>query len=134
MQSFESALTEELESITALGGRVYPLDAPEATKHNGVPYLIYGSSEGVRDKSLDGYMQSKQVNAEINIIADRYEVMKAITKQVVALLVGMMGRKIGTDGPTIHDLEYQQPMELYENQPNLYRCVVEVTAYFDEEE
>lgn len=130
---FDEALIAELDSITALGGRIYPLFAPEATKHNGVPYLIYASSEGLRDKSLDGYMLSKALQGELNIIAERYSDMKAITKQAVALLVNMIGRKIGTDGPYIKDISYQRPVEMYEPQPDLYRCLIEFTAYFDEE-
>lgn len=131
---FEQALVQELNSITALGGRIYPLFAPEATKHNGVPYLVYASSEGLRDKSLGGYLKSKEVRAELNIIAERYNDMKAITKQVIALLIGFEGRQIGTDGPIIEEVDYQMPMEFYESQPDLRRCLVEFSVYFAEED
>lgn len=130
---FEAALAAELKTITALGGRVYPLDSPEATKHNGVPYLIYASSEGLRDKSLGGYLKSKEVRGELNIITKRYGDMKAITRQVVALLIGFEGRQIGTGGPFIDELTYQMPVELYESQPDLRRCVIEFQVYFKED-
>lgn len=130
---FEPALVQELNTITALGGRIYPLFAPEATKHNGVPYLVYASSEGVRDKTLGGYLKSKEVRGELNIITERYSDLKAITKQVVALLVGFEGRRIGADGPYIEEIAYQMPVEMYESQPQLHRCVVEFSAYFAEE-
>lgn len=133
MQDFEQALTQELKSVSALGGRVYPLFAPEAVKKNGVPYLIYASSEGLRDKSLDGYMESKEVRGELNVIADRYADMKAITRQVVALLLSFEGRQIGTDGPLIDELIYMQPIETYESQPELHRCMIEFTVYFKED-
>lgn len=134
MQDFEAALRQEIiNAIPALGGRVYPLFAPEATKHNGVPYIIYGSSDGLRDKTLGGYLDSKEVRAELNIIAERYSDLKAITKQVVALLVSFEGRRIGTNGPFIEEITYQMPVEMYESQPELYRCVVEFSAYFAEE-
>jgi len=133
-QDFEQALQEELtNAIPALGGRVYPLFAPEATKHNGVPYLVYASSEGLRDKTLGGYLKSKEVRGELNIITERYSDLKAITKQVVALLIGMEGRQIGTDGPFIEGVTYQMPVEMYESQPDLRRCLVEFAAYFAEE-
>ncbi|WP_019534212.1 DUF3168 domain-containing protein [Paenibacillus ginsengihumi] len=133
---FEAALTHELKTnIVALENRVYPLTAPEATAGQGVPYLIYASSEGLRDKALDGYMQSKAVHAEVNIVAARYGDMKAIARQVSALLIGMEGRVIGTDGPFIEELTYRQdPVEIYENQPGLYRCMIEFTVYFNEED
>lgn len=129
---FEPALVQELKSITALGGRVYPLFAPEAVKKNGVPYLIYASSEGLRDKSLDGYMRSREVRGELNIITERYSDLKAITKKVVALLIGFEGRQIGSDGPYIEEVTYQMPVEIYEAQPDLHRCVIEFQVYFGE--
>jgi hypothetical protein len=126
---FEPALVQELKTITALENRIYPLTAPEATASGGVPYLIYSSSEGLRDKTLGGHLESKEVRAELNIIAKRYSDMKAITKQVIALLIGFEGRQIGTDGPFIEELTYQMPVEMYESEPGLYRCVVEFSAY-----
>ena len=132
--NFEAALTQELKTISALQNRVYPLVAPEATAGNGVPYLVYGSSEPLRDKGLDGYLESGEIRAELNIIAKRYSDMKAITKQAVALLVGFEGRAIGTDGPFIQEIIYQSPVEIYENQPDLYRCVVEFSAFIGEDD
>lgn len=129
---FEPALVQELKVIPELQNRIYPLDAPEANAGQGVPYLIYGSSEGLRDKSLEGYMQSKEVRAELNIIAKRYGDMKAITKQVIAILLSFEGRQMGTGGPYIEELIYQAPVELYEAQPDLIRTVIEFTVYFKE--
>jgi len=129
--SFEPALVQELKTITALENRIYPLTAPEATASNGVPYLIYASSEGLKDKTLGGHLESKEVRAELNIIAKKYSDMKAITKQVITLLITFEGRQIGTDGPFIEELTYQMPVEMYESEPGLYRCVVEFSAYFE---
>lgn len=128
---FEPALEAELSSIAELGGRIYPLR--EATKKNGEPYLIYASSEGLPDKSLGGFLKSKEVRGELNVVAARYSEMKAITKKVVALLIGMEGRQIGTNGPFIEEMTYQMPIELYEDQPALHRCLIEFQIYFGEE-
>jgi len=130
---FEPALVQELKSIAALENRIYPLTAPEATASGGVPYLIYASSEGLRDKTLGGHLNSKEVRAELNIIAKKYSDMKAITREVIALLISFEGRQIGTGGPFIEELTYQMPVEMYESEPGLYRCVVEFSAYFSEE-
>jgi len=130
--SFEPALVQELKTIPELQNRVYPLFAPEANAEQGVPYLIYASSEGLRDKTLSGYLESKEVRGELNIIAKRYGDMKAITKKVVALLISFEGRQIGANGPFIEELTYQMPVELYEAQPDLHRCVIEFQVYFEE--
>lgn len=131
---FEPALRQELIAIPEVHNRVYPLDAPEATKHNGVPYIIYSSSEGLRDKAItEGYLSSKEVRGEINVIAERYSEMKAITKKVIAILLSFPGRQIGSGGPYIDDLTYEMPVELYEVQAALYRCPIEFSVFYKED-
>lgn len=130
--NFEAALTLELKTIAALSNRVYPLTAPEATAGNGVPYLIYVSSEGRRTKTLDGFHTSKHVSGELNVIAARYADMKALTANVIDLLIGMEQRVIGIGGPFIQELTYDDPVELYEEQSQLYRCLIDFEVYFDQ--
>lgn len=127
---FEPALRQELMTIPSLKNRIYPLTAPDASKNNGVPYIIYVSSEGIYEKGLDGYYSSKEVQVEVNIISDSYGEMKSITKDVMALIISFEQRKIGTDGPFIQEVTYQQPRELYEAQPDLYRCLIDFEVYF----
>jgi len=128
---FEAALTQELKTIAALGNRVYPHVAPEANAKAGVPYLIYVSSYGVRLKSLgEGFLEGKEVRAEINVMTARYKDMKAIVNDVIELLIGMEQRTIGTNGPFIQELTYNQPVELYEEKAKLYRSVIEFNTFF----
>src|SRR5690554_3769271 len=113
--NFERALIHELQTITELQNRVYPLEAPEATKHNGVPYLVFVSSEGLPDKALDGFMASKEVRIELNILTESYKELKAITRKVVALIISFEGRTIGNDGPHVEEISFlQQPVEMFE--------------------
>jgi len=129
--NFEPALAQELKSIMALDGRVYPLTAPETAFDLNKPYLIYGSSEGLRTKEISsGYQSGKMVSGELNVIAPRYADMKSITAEVIDLLVGMERRTIGSSGPFIQELTYEEPVELYEDQPKLYRCVIDFEVYF----
>ncbi|WP_028562252.1 hypothetical protein [Paenibacillus pinihumi] len=130
---FEEALIHELKTVSAFDNRIYPLSSPEANAGNGVPYLIFVSSEGEQAKSLgEGHLSSKEVPGEINIIASTYEEMKLLTKQVIPLLTGMEQRVIGVDGPYIQEFTYKKPVELYENQPGLYRCHIEFNTFFGE--
>lgn len=125
--NFEQALTEELKTIT---NRVYPYKAPEKVEN---PYIIYTSSEGLRDKSItEGYLNSKRVSAEINVIASKYSIFKETIKQTIDLLVNMEKRIIGTNGVFIDELVYEQPVELYEANANVYRCAIEIRAYMRE--
>lgn len=130
--NFEAALTVELETIAALENRIYPLTAPETSFDLTKPYLVYGSSEGLRTKTLGGYHSGKSVEGEINVIAPRYADMKSITAAVVDVLVSMEQRVIGTGGPYIQELTYETPVELYEEAPKLYRCLIDFEVYFDQ--
>lgn len=128
--NFETALEQELKTIAAFEGRVYPLVAKETKAKNGVPYLIYSSSEGLRTKSIGGYQTGKTVSGEINVVAARYEDIKAITASVIDLLVTMEQRTISTGGPYIQEFTYEEPVELYEEAPKLYRCLIDYDVYF----
>lgn len=131
MQMFEQALAQELETIPTLGGKVYPLNAPEKAYDKTKPYAIYVSSEGLRTKEIGaGYVAGKSVRAEVNVIAKRYEEVKPIAATVVDLLVSMERRQIGTDGPFIQEMTYRAPVEIYEPAPALYRSVIEFNVYF----
>ncbi|WMT42848.1 DUF3168 domain-containing protein [Paenibacillus sp. D2_2] len=127
---FEAALTMELKTISDVQNRVYPLNAPEKTAN---PYIIYGSSEGQRTNTItDGYLLDKSVEGEINIIAAKYAVMKQVTRQVIDILISFNQRVIGSGGPYIDEMTYEKPVELYESNVSLYRCVVDFKAYFKE--
>lgn len=127
---FETALRMELKTITDVQNRIFPLDAPKKTAS---PYIVYLSSEGQKTYTItNGYLADKIVEGEINIIADRYAVMKQVTRKVISLLTSMSQRVIGADGPHVDEMTYEKPVELYEAEPALFRCVVEFKAYFKE--
>lgn len=130
--TFEQALREEMLTISAFEGRVYPLKSLKANADEGIPYLIYQSSDGLREKAFDGYKKSKEVPAELNIIARTYEELKPIQREAVELLISMEQRIIGTSGPFIQELTYETPVEIYEPAPKLYRCNIDFKVYFTE--
>jgi hypothetical protein len=123
---FEPAIVLELEAIEGLSSKVFPLVATEGV---AAPYIAYVSSEGLRDKSLTGYMESKAIDVELNIMARTYKEMKHLTKTVLDKVIGFQSRAIGEVGPFIQELTYQKPVELYEHQPKLHRCVIDITFY-----
>lgn len=124
--NFEAALREELAAIPGLATRVYPLDAPEGTKP---PYIRYGSSEGVPDRALDTFLDSKQVDCDIDVIAATYKDLKPLASAVAAKLQSMPGRIIGTGGPLVQDVMYDGPVELYEPAVDWYRTNFRVQFY-----
>ena len=130
--TFEEALRTELITIEELNEKVFPLTAPEGTE---APYLIYVSSRGRHDKALEGFQKSKTVSVEINVIHDRASKMRALARQVKALIMGMEKRRIANEGPFIEEVIFEnEGTELYEHEVDLYRCVLDLTFYFEEEE
>lgn len=122
---FEEALRAELDTIEELTNKVFPLTAPEGTE---APYIIYVSSEGIQDKSLQGYLSSKEVPCEINILVDDYLSLKELTTTVLAKILSFQGHKIGDF--FIQDVSYEKPVEIYEQEVDLYRSVIDFTFYF----
>jgi len=116
--TFEEALVAELESVSGLSGKVFPLNAAEGTKP---PYLIYISSDGLPDKTLTGYTESKTIPLEINIICRTYTDLKSLTPAVLAKIRSFQRRTIGMDGPYVQDVAYDEPVELLEPQVMWYR-------------
>ncbi|MCM3492846.1 DUF3168 domain-containing protein [Paenibacillus lactis] len=127
--NFEEALTFELEQVPKLSGKVYPGFLPGKT----APYLVYLSSPGLRTKVLEsGYLTSKEVSATLNVITSKYSDLKIISDAVIDKVISFQGRAIGNGGPHIQEVTYEEPKELYEPEPNLYRCVIEIQVYFRE--
>ncbi len=130
--TFEAALRAELVTIPQLQDKVFPMRAPEGTE---APYLIYVCSRGQNDKALDGFQKSKSVSVEINVIHERAAQMRALARQVKTVIMGMEKRRIAETGPYIEEIVFEnEGTELYEHEVDLYRCVFDLTFYFEEEE
>jgi hypothetical protein len=125
--NFEEALTAELTMIEGLATKVFPLNAKEGTVP---PYIVYLSTEGIQDKSFDGYLITKEVECEINILHSTYREMKDLTKLVMAKVISFQGKSIGNGGPKIQNLSYEKPVELYEKEIKQYRSVIELKLKF----
>lgn len=127
---FIESLIEEFKAIKPLNNHIYPANAPEKVRNEGVPYLIILSSVGVKTKTLNGYGGGKKVPVELNIVASKYSQMQTISSQVVELLESMERRHIGTNGPFIQELTYFEPRVIYESAPQLYRCLIDAELFF----
>lgn len=119
--NFEAALVAELEAATELIGKVYGLTGLKGDVAPAAPYLIIVSSEGLQLKSHDGYLGTKEVDFEVNVVHSTYSNMKALTAIVLAKLITFQSRVIGTNGPYIQNFTYEKPVELYESEVKLFR-------------
>lgn len=129
--TFEAALRAELMTITSLNNKVFPMRAPEGTE---APYLIYTTTLGDYDKSLEGWHKSKGVTVELNVIHDRASAVRALGREVQVLVMGFEGRQLASTGPLIDEIVFEgEGVELYEAQADVYRKVISFKTYFKEE-
>lgn len=125
---FEESLRIELMAIEGLENKVYPLTASEGTNP---PYVVYTSSEGVFEKTLDGgYITgTKEIECEIHILTGSYSNLKTLSREVITKITSFQGRVIGgLDGVRIVDVEYDNPHEEYIEDLQEYLCVLTLTV------
>lgn len=111
--NFEEALMYELETITGLTDRIFPLTATEGTDP---PFLVYGSSNGRKIQALGGYSDLRELTAEIHLVTEDYAELKSFETAVIDKLVTFQGRSIGIDGPFIKSFTYDEPEEAHDNE------------------
>lgn len=105
MANFEKALTQELKKVLP---KVFPLIAPEGTP---VPYIVYNSSYGERDRVLEGYGQGREVNVTVHVVGGTYEVMKQLTNTMIDSLLLLEQNTMGTDLIPVQSVHYDEPEE-----------------------
>ncbi|WP_424766302.1 DUF3168 domain-containing protein [Paenibacillus sp. sgz302251] len=130
--SFEAALSDELEAIAGLAGKVFPLFAPEFDDdNNGIkaPYIRYQSNYGVNGKTLDGFTSDREIECDIKILAVKYREMKELVEQVMNVLKSFERRAIGSGAFFIQEITFEPPAELYEPLPRLNRCDIVFTVH-----
>ncbi len=128
MSSFEKALTTELDTITQLGNRVYPIAAPSKSP---TPYVAYETSGRHELRALSGSLDAGELTCSLDIVGKSYSDMKATEALVRAKLKTFEGRVIGTGGPLIQSLVFAEyNPEMWEQEVDLYRKVLEFTVFF----
>ena len=129
--TFEAALRAELVTIPDLQDKVFPIRAPEGTE---APYLIYLTSPGEYDKSFEGWHKNKAVAVELNIIHNSTTKLRALTREVMALVMTFEGKALGETGPVVDEIVFEgDSVEMYEPQADLYRKVINMRIYYEEE-
>lgn len=123
--TFESLLVQELKKITTLNDNIYPLAVPESVAE---PYIAYCQSGGEYYKTLDGYSEESEVSYEINILSSKYSQLKALEKEVVAILKALVNKKVNNS--IIQEVDVQMPIEQYEEAIKLKRANISFTVFY----
>lgn len=120
---FEEALKNELNNVSGLSGKVFPLNVIEGIK---APFLVYQSSDGIMEKTLSGFVVSTEIIGNMYIVHTSYTSMKDMSNAVISALQGFQGRVIGgTGGVRVYDVTYERVHESYDPQLFYYQCELE---------
>lgn len=117
-RTIEERLTETLNSVDELGGKVFPI---QPDKGISLPFCVYVSTGAVPDDSLGGFMTSQSARVEINLLHTSYRRMK----RLAALAVEALKR---IDYATVYFDSFQP--EVYESEIKAYRKIIYIKCQF----
>lgn len=127
--TIEEALRDRLETITGLENKVFPLSAKKGTS---APYVIYVGHVGRNNKSIDGSSLMYEVPIEINILHNKYRLLKEMVRAIVNALENInVTHLLGT--LSIQEVVIEDSnTEVYEHQVDMYRSILNTTFYLEE--
>lgn len=125
----EKALRYELNKVSGLENRIFPMNASEGQKP---PYLVYITSKRPL-KDLDGVTENKECYLILNVLCSSYSQMKDISKKIEDIITKFPLRTIGEENLYIQDIDLSDITENYEEQLRLHRGIIPFTLYYKEE-
>lgn len=125
----EKALRYELNKVSELENKIFPMNAPEGQKP---PYLVYITRKKPL-KDLDGITEERECYLILNILCSTYSQMKDITKKIEDIIIKFQLNRIGEENLYIQDIDITDISESYEEQLKLHRGIITFTVYYKEE-
>ena len=125
----EKALRYELNKVSELENKIFPMNAPEGKKP---PYLVYITRKKPL-KDLDGVTEDRECYLILNILCSSYLEMKDITKKIEDIIIKFPLKSIGKENLYIQDIDITDISESYEEQLKLHRGIITFTVYYKEE-
>ena len=125
----EKALRYELNKVSEIENKIFPMNAPEGQK---TPYLVYITSKK-HLKNLDGVTENKECYLILNVLCSSYSQMKDISKKIEVIITKFPLRTIGEENLYIQDIDLSDITEDYEEQLKLHRGIIPFTVYYKEE-
>lgn len=125
----EKALRYELNKVSELENKIFPMNAPEGKKP---PYLVYITRKKPL-KDLDGVTEDRECYLILNILCSSYLEMKDITKKIEDIIIKFPLKSIGNENLYIQDIDITDISESYEEQLKLHRGIITFTVYYKEE-
>jgi len=116
--------------ITSLvGQRIYFVQAPQDTE---TPYIVVTKVSGVREHSHDGSSHLAHPRFQFSVFATTYSSAKSIASALQTALQGYSGTMGGESGVSVGATFYENEMDFYETESQLYHVPVDYIIWHTE--
>lgn len=120
--SIESALTTELQAITGLSKKVFPLVAPEGMT---TPYCVYEMNDTTRIMSLRQFDGLAEIEFSIAVYHDTYKQSKELMDLVVAKIKSFLFATLGSSY-YCQNCKIDNEIETYDYETKKYQCQIDI--------
>ena len=121
----ERAIYAQLAPITALGGRIYPLQAPQNVE---LPYATYQRISATRYSAFGADVSPVEATIQVDLYANRADGYGAFNTVTEAVRVALQRQSSGATTDMYLDAERDD----YEEDTELYRKTFDVRTWYRE--
>jgi hypothetical protein len=123
----KTGLIAQLKTITGIANRVFP--GGKVPQGQVAPYIVLVKSGGAEYDALDGWTGLHRDSYELNMLESTNELADSLADSVITKLKAMQGATHGS--AYIQDMQIDENSpELYEEQINLYRKIINITVIY----
>lgn len=121
--NFEEALKIELESISGLSGKVFPIVSQEGTAS---PYLTYNKTGYEKYKTLGRVESLVDASYRLDIFHTKFTSLKTLSDLVITKLKTFEFRSIATTGPYIQMCIIDDEVPNFDQETQEYQSTIEI--------
>lgn len=130
MADIEEAFYTELNSIAALGSKIYPARAPQDTQ---TPYLVYELTSSERGQELEsGHNGMVQSFYQFDFYHTSFNSLNSLKNSIINKVKSWNFKNIGTNGPYIQQCEIIDYMFEYDKKTELYVGSIDLQINYSE--
>jgi hypothetical protein len=127
--SIETALTQELQSVTGLSNKVFPIVAPEGIE---APYCVYELNDINRVMSLRQFDGLADADFSISVYHNTYKQAKELMDLVLTKIKSFLFYSIGGTY-YCQNCKIENEIETYDYEPRKYQCQIDIQITFKED-
>jgi hypothetical protein len=125
----EEAIYTELNAVTGLSGKVFPIVAQQNTI---TPYLTYAMTSTERNRTLSTPAGLVEAPYQIDIFHTKYSSLKVLIDLIIEEMKTWEQTNLGVTGPYIQCCTIGESLETFDDETNLYQGTIEIHLAYNE--